>query len=71
MVKCCVPTCVALANPDGVQLCAVHLPMLDTPELAELLRRRVVVCAPLEPITTRIEYDEDGLPVRLYPDTRR
>lgn len=75
---CRVAGCVALpAAPDPrtrnvctIGVCAAHQTLEDF-ELRALLRLAAGLVGQLEPITDRIEYDEDGLPVRFYPETRR
>ncbi len=68
MSACRVPLCVCEAGPSG--LCAVHRQMPEA-LLLHALAKRAGLIGQLRPITTRIERDDDGLPVRFYPETRR
>lgn len=79
MSVCRVPGCIAEAITEGhetgarsvcpIGICTVHLTLPDE-ELRELLKRDVGLLKQLQPVTDRVERDEDGLPVRFYPETR-
>src|SRR5262245_17527944 len=55
--------CIALAV-EGSKYCAVD-------RRHERVDRTLGLVAPLVPVTDRIEYDEDGKPVRFYPPIRQ